>query len=131
MSTSEVYETYLNDNKLFTIEFERDDEVIQLGETEEYKFFVELMEELGKNDKRITDILAKKNITEEEKFEIHNALFNANIRIIMALMVNDKLSQKLFDIMGEQKATSYIDDVNNSTIEVMDRIMNTIMSEDS
>ena len=89
------------------------------------------MEELGKNDKRITDILAKKNITEEEKFEIHNALFNANIRIIMALMVNDKLSQKLFDIMGEQKATSYIDDVNNSTIEVMDRIMNTIMSEDS
>ena len=46
-------------------------------------------------------------------------------------MVNDKLSQKLFDIMGEQKATSYIDDVNNSTIEVMDRIMNTIMSEDS
>ena len=131
MSTSEVYETYLNDNKLFTIEFERDDEVIQLGETEEYKFFVELMEELGKNDKRITDILAKKNITEEEKFEIHNALFNANIRIIMALMVNDKLSQKLFDIMGEQKAASFIDDVNNSTIEVMDKIINTIMSEDN
>ena len=33
--------------------------------------------------------------------------------------------------MGEQKAASFIDDVNNSTIEVMDKIINTIMSEDN
>ena len=130
MSTAEVYDKYFQNNKLYTIEFECRDNSFSLGEKEEYKFFVELMEELSKNDKRISDILSKKTITEEEKYEIHNTLFNANVKILLALMANDKLSQKLYEIMGEKKAIPFIEQVNNSTLEAMSKIMNTIMNED-
>ena len=130
MSTNEVYDVYFKDKKLYTIEFDNINDSFMSYDTDIYSLFSEMIEEFGEIDERLSDILSKKSINEEEKYEIHNFLFSANMNTILAMMINDKLSKKLVEIMGEEDALPFIDEVNSSAIDELNRIMEVIMSED-
>ena len=130
MSTNEVYDAYFKEKKLYTIEFDMMNDGFIPYDTDDYNIYSEMIEEFSEADERIADVLSKKSINEEEKYEIHNILFNSNMNTILAMMINDKLSQKIIEIMGEEKAVSFMEEVNNSTINDMNRMIEIIMSGD-
>lgn len=130
MSTNEVYDDYYKNSKLYTIEFDNTIDSFMPYGTDDYSIFSEMMEDFSEIDERLSEILSKKRITEEDKNEIHNYLFGANMNTILTMMLNDKLVQKLVEIMGEEDAGSFMDEVNNSTIDEMNRLIEIIMGED-
>ena len=130
MSTNEVYDAYFKDKKLYTIQFDDINDSFMSYDIDAYSLFSEMIKDFGEIDERLSYILSKKSINEEEKYEIHNLLFGANMNTILAVMVNDKLSKKIVEIMGEEDAAPLIDEVNSSAIDELNRIMEVIMSED-
>lgn len=123
MSTAEVYDAYFNNDPLYTINFPDDffpgfgliDEDGGFSFGEDDLVFSDVTEEMIQNfeakDMELKKILDKYLMDVKDKEKIMSMLIEANIRFMLSVSVNEQFTEKIIELMGEEKGLEYVNEV--------------------